>query len=161
MTVPLAGARLDAEIGACAATGGYYAGTLTSSTGQQASLMLWKSDVGTPPDGKVDTTECELLEYDATDHVVYKWTTATSSLPDYSTQFSSASWISTFKSSATRQVFVRNVDGMQIYVHTPTSLYSFPLVEYRLYFNRGGHAQTRYGAVSLRSPTTPYGLNLN
>ena len=48
----------------------------------------------------------------------------------------------------------RNVDGMQIYVQTPNSLTQLPIVEYRLYFSRGGHAQTRYGAVCLHSPET-------
>src|SRR5262245_14739425 len=89
----LARARLDSEIGASAAVGGYDAGTLTSSAGQQASILLWAKDKNT--DSKIDPNEVELLEYDATDHTIYKWTsTNAGAYVDYTTF--TASYIATF-----------------------------------------------------------------
>ena len=55
------------EIGQCAAVGGYYSGTLTSSSGQQASVLFWKSD--TSGDGKIQPNEVELIEYDSTEKI--------------------------------------------------------------------------------------------
>ncbi len=154
----LAGARLDNEIGAAQCTGAYYAGSLTTSTGQQASLLLWKTAA---TDNAIEKQEVVLIEYDSADHTIYKYTSTSSAPVLYATEFSAQSWIATFKSGATKTALARNIDGMQFYVHTPTSLSQYPLVEYRLYFSRSGLAQTRYGAVCLRSPSTPSGMNLN
>jgi hypothetical protein len=167
----LASARLDTEISmpallpdqtkryAASAVGGYYPGTLTSSTGQQASLLIW-SDLNS--DTHIDIGEVELIEYNATDHAIYKYLpTASSPKADTYTTFSSATWIATFKPTATKQALARNIDGMQINVLNPSSSTQLPLVEYRLYFNRGGVTATRYGAVCLRSPETAYLQVLN
>jgi hypothetical protein len=155
--IPLIGtvacARLDNEISSALQTGGYFTGNLTSPTGQQASLLLWKSDPNS--DRVIDAGEVELIEYNATDHIIYKYVpTITSPAATGYTTFSNSSWIATFKPTATMTPLARNVDGMQIYVQTPNSATQLPVVEYRLYFSRGGHAQTRYGAIALRSPET-------
>jgi hypothetical protein len=152
----LASVRLDHEIGGSLETGGYFQGNLTDPTGQQASLMLWKSSTDT----NVDASEIELIEFSATDHIIYKYLPTASTPAANYTLFSNNGWIATFKASATRTPLARNVDGMQIYVQTPSSATQLPLVEYRLYFSRSGHNQTRYGAVCLRSPTTAVPLQV-
>ena len=146
----VASARLDNEIATSLNVGGYYAGSLTDGTGQQASLLLWTSQ-NSDNVYTIAPNEVHLLEYDSTNHVIWKYTsTQTSPLLDF-TQFTT-SWIGTFKAMASQTPLARNVDGMQIYVNTPNSATQLPLVEYRLYFNRGGQAQTRYGAVCVHSP---------
>ena len=72
------------------------------------------------------------------------------------TLFKTQAWIATYKSSGTSTILARNVDGMQINVVAPTtSPPQLPLVEYQLYFNRGGHSQTRYGAICQHNAVTP------
>jgi Tfp pilus assembly protein FimT len=154
----LAAARLQNEIGPAQCIGGYFAGALTNSTGQQSSVLIWTSDSNI--DGYVNANEAELLEYDATAHTIYKYTSTSVAQVDY-TVFGTSNYIATFKSIASKTPLARNIDGMQIYVQTPTSLHQFPLVEYELYFNRGGYQQTRYGAVCVRSPCTAHGMVLN
>src|SRR5439155_18747732 len=84
----LVSVRLDKEISGCAGVGGYYPGTLTSSSGQQASVLLWVKNLDAPAT-TITPNEVELLEYNATDHVIYKYTsTATTPALGY-TQFTS------------------------------------------------------------------------
>jgi prepilin-type N-terminal cleavage/methylation domain-containing protein len=155
----LACVRLDNEFSSAYLTGGYYPGTLTSSSGQQASILLWKKD--TTNTGTIDTSEIYLIEYDATNHVINKWSPSGTSTPVAYDDFKLASYITEYKKTALKEPLARNVDGMQLYVQTPTSLTQLPLVEYRLYFSRAGRNQTRYGAICLRSPTKPNDLTLN
>jgi hypothetical protein len=146
--------RLNNEIGGAAAVGGYYPGNLTSSSGQQAAILLWKQNLDAS--SKISPNEVDLIEYDPTNHMIWLYkgkSTVTTPLMDY-TAFTT-SWMATFKdpSMSTKVPLARNVDGMQIDVNNACSASQLPLVEYRLYFNRGGQAQTRYESVSLRSPT--------
>ena len=156
----LVAVRIDNEIGGCAGVGGYYSGTLTSSSGQQASLLLWKKD--TNGNTTIEPSEVELLEYNATDHCIYKYT-STATTPSLTYDQFTASWIATFKdpSMSSKVPLARNIDGMQINVSNASRTYQLPLVEYRLYFSRGGQAQTRYGAVCVRSPIRASGQTLN
>jgi hypothetical protein len=156
MMSTLAAARLQNEVGSAQCLGGYFPGTLTDSTVQQASVLIWVLDGNN--DGYVNANEAELLEYDATDHTIYKYTSTNNAQVDYSI-FGTSSYIATFKGISVKTPLARNIDGMQIYVQTPASLHQFPLLEYELYFNRGGHQQTRYGAICVRSPSTPHGMN--
>jgi len=155
----LAAARLDNEIANADGVGGYFAGNLTSSSGQQASLLLWND---TNPDGVITANEIELLEFNATDHTLYRWTTTSVATPVWTT-FSSPTYIAAFKSIASPnpRPVARNIDGMQFYVMNASSLKQFPLVEYQMYFKRTGISQTRYGAACLRSQTKASDQTLN
>jgi hypothetical protein len=155
----LAAVRLDNELSNADGVGGYYAGTLTSSSGQQASLLLWND---TNADGYITLNEVELIEYDATKHILYKWTSTNTTTPTWAT-FSNSTYIATFKSLANPNPtpLARNVDGMQFYVMNASSKDQYPLVEYRMYFTRTETAQTRYGAVCLRSQTKASDQTLN
>ena len=76
--------------------------------------------------------------------------------------FASNAFVASFKAAAATPIPVaRNIDGMQIFVNTPSSSTQLPVVEYRLYFKRDGHSQVAYGSVCLRSPTYPTGMTLN
>jgi len=156
----LATTRINHEIQDLLCTGGYFSGTLTTSTGQQASLLLWRTDSNA--NKSVDPSEVELIQYDATQHAVLKYLPgATPANCDYTT-FSNNSFIATFKAAAAAPIpIARNIDGMQIFVNTPSSSTQLPVVEYRLYFKRDGHSQVAYGSVCLRSPTYPTGMTLN
>jgi hypothetical protein len=156
----LATTRINHELQDMLCTGGYFTGTLASSSGQQASLLLWRTDSNA--NKAVDPIEVELIEYDATQHAIYKYLPgATPANCNYAT-FASNTFIATFKSAAAAPIPVaRNIDGMQIFVNTPSSLTQLPVVEYRLYFKRDGHSQVAYGSVCLRSPTYPSGMTLN
>jgi prepilin-type N-terminal cleavage/methylation domain-containing protein len=155
----LATTRINHELQDTLCTGGYFPGTLTSSSGQQASLLVWWTDGGNK---SVDPSEVELIEYDATQHAVLRYRPgATPASCDYTT-FSNNSFIATFKAAAATPIpIARNIDGMQIFVNTPSSSTQLPVVEYRLYFKRDGHSQVAYGSVCLRSPTYPSGMTLN
>jgi hypothetical protein len=159
MIANVVSARLDNEIMSCAGVGGYYPGSLTDSSAQQTSILLWKQNLDSPATN-IEPREVDLLEYDPTNHMIWKYTSAQTTPSITYTVFTTA-WIATFKASATKVPFARNIDGMQINVNTPSSQTQLPLVEYRLYFNRAGWAQTRYGAVCVRSPTRASGQNWN
>jgi prepilin-type N-terminal cleavage/methylation domain-containing protein len=156
----LATTRINHELQDMLCTGGYFTGTLTTTTGQQASLLLWRTDSNS--DKHVDPSEVELIEYDATQHAVLKYLPgATPANCNYAT-FSTNTFIATFKAAAATPIPVaRNIDGMQIFVNTPSSQTQLPVVEYRLYFTRNGQSQVSYGSVCLRSPTYPSGMTLN
>ena len=156
----LATTRINHEIQDLLCTGGYFSGTLTSSSGQQASLLLWRTD--TNGNKQVDPSEVELIEYDATQHAVLKYKPgAAPANCNYGT-FANNAYVASFKATAaTQEPVARNIDGMQIFVNTPSSLTQLPVVEYRLYFKRDGHSQVAYGSVCLRSPTYPTGMTLN
>jgi hypothetical protein len=146
-------ARVDNEIATAIGVGGYFPGNLTDPTGQQASILLWKTNDNF---NTIAPKEVELLEFDSTNHMIWKYT-STQTTPTITYAAFTSSWIATFKSMATKTPFAKNVDGMQIYVNAPNSASQLPLVEYRLYFSRGGNAQTRYGAVCVHSPVNANG----
>jgi hypothetical protein len=156
----IASARLENELRSADATGGYYAGNLTSSSGSQAGLLLWKNvsdSIVTKP--TIEGSELEILLFDAANHRLMVYTPKSAgqgpAAPASYSDFSNASWIDNNLSCFDGKPLAQNIDGMQIYVHTPTDVNQHPLVEYRLYFSRQGQNQTRYGAVNLRAPTTP------
>jgi hypothetical protein len=146
-------ARLDNEITTAIGVGGYFAGNLTDPTAQQSSLLLWKTNDSS---NTIAPNEVELLEFDSTNHEIWKYT-STQTTPTINYSGFTSTWIATFKGMASKVPLAKNVDGMQIYVDTPNSASQLPLVEYRLYFSRGGNAQTRYGAACVHSPVLANG----
>src|SRR5262249_39881056 len=113
----LATTRINHDLQDMLCTGGYFTGTLTSTSRQQVSLLVWCKDDGNK---QVDPSEVMLIEYDATQHAVLEYFPgATPAACNYGT-FASNSFIATFKAAAgTPKPLARNIDGMQIYVNTP------------------------------------------
>jgi hypothetical protein len=155
----LASARLENELSSADCAGGYYAGSLTDPTAQQAEVMLWNdannNDI-------ITSDELELIQYDATNHMLVKYLPpSTPQTPVPYTSFNDPTWINTFRSTATEIPLARFVDGVQLNVQNPYSNTQKPLVEYQLRFVRDGEVTMRYGAICLRAPSTPSGETLN
>ena len=151
----LAAARLENELSGADSPGGYYAGSLTDTTVQQAELMLWTD---TNNDHAIQANELELIQYDPTNHMLVKYLpTGSTVAPTGPTQLSDPTWIATYRASATSVPLARYVDGVQFYVQNPASTIQKPLVEYQLRFVRNDQVTMRYGAVCMRAPSTPAG----
>lgn len=150
----MAAERLENELSSAQSAGGYYAGSLTDPTAQQAELMLWTSDPN--QDHVIDANELELIEYDATDHMLVKYIPSTSTVaPSSDAQFNDPTWIASYRATATMIPLARFVDGAQFYVQMPASNAQKPLVEYQLRFVRNGQTITRYGAICMCDPSNP------
>jgi type II secretory pathway component PulJ len=151
----LAAVRLENELSSADSPGGYYAGSLTDPTVQQAELMLW-TDANS--NHVMESSELELIQYDATNHMLVKYLpTGTTTAPTGYTQLSDPTWIATYRATATEVPLARFVDGVQFNVQNPNSTVQKPLVEYQLRFVRNDQVTMRYGAVCMRAPSTPNG----
>lgn len=155
----LAGARLDNELGSASSIGAYYTGSLTDPNAKPATMMLW-NDSNT--NGTIEANELELVQYDATNHMLVKYVAPSSPTTIISyTNFNDPTWIPNFLATATEIPLARFVDGVQINVQNPYSNSQKPLVEYQLKFVRDGQVTMRYGAICLSAAITPPGEPMN
>jgi type II secretory pathway pseudopilin PulG len=146
---------LDAKIRPCALTGAWQPGSLDGSESAPASVLLWTAD--TNNSSTINYSEIMLIQHDPqTQQIKLYQAPVPLTTPDlvysYSTVFSQASFIDTFKEGLTPTILCNNVIGAQFYVGTATSATSNPFVEFALTIKSGNQTQVVYGDATLRAP---------
>ena len=146
---------LDAKIRPCVLTGGWQSGWLDGTTAKPAAVLLWTAD--TNNSATVNYSEIMLIEHNpATQQILMYQAPVHLLVPDvvysYATDFSQASFITTFKDGLTPTVLCNNVIGAQFYVGPADSATARPFVEFALTIKSGSQTQVVYGDATLRAP---------
>lgn len=140
-------------------------GSLTSTAGNPAAVMLWKGDANR--DGLTQFSELAMIEYSPTDKTVMlyqvsypsSWTSAQKTTADTPAMDDDDIYdpavTDTFKTMnyVTSTVLLRNVSGCEF--HKKDSYGTVrPSFEYLLNVDQGGTTHTQYGTVAERVPST-------